>query len=348
MDADRTERERMLEERIASLEARLLRLEGVIPAASAPSPAAIPLVTADAIPLATAAAIPPPASTATAPVPWATPTPGAMPAWMTASQAPPPSATVAIAGADAECRPCQPAPRPHAVLPPSSWVPPEPMFRLPAGWHLSKADFSGSFSDIEERMAGRALAWVGGLALVLGAIFFLSLAFSRGWIGEEGRVVIGLRRRHRRAGRRGGLHRTRQPAPRARPDAGRSRDHLDQPGGGDSSVRARPCRGRPPRRARQRHRGRRDRGACRFADRGGLRAHLGPDRAAVDGRQPGPRHAAVRGRGPDRDDGRGAVALVVVAAAGGLPACRRRRPPRGSRAGPRSPSASPASPCTGC
>jgi uncharacterized membrane protein len=52
--------------------------------------------------------------------------------------------------------------------------------------------FGGSLRDLEARMTGRALAWVGGLALVLGAIFFLSLAFSRGWIGPEGRVVIGL------------------------------------------------------------------------------------------------------------------------------------------------------------
>jgi hypothetical protein len=33
---------------------------------------------------------------------------------------------------------------------------------------------------------------VGGIALVLGAMFFLSLAFSRGWIGPEARVLIGL------------------------------------------------------------------------------------------------------------------------------------------------------------
>jgi uncharacterized membrane protein len=49
-----------------------------------------------------------------------------------------------------------------------------------------------SFADLEARLTGRALAWVGGLALVLGSIFFLSLAFSRGWIGPEGRVIIGL------------------------------------------------------------------------------------------------------------------------------------------------------------
>ncbi len=49
-----------------------------------------------------------------------------------------------------------------------------------------------SLADLEARLTGRALAWVGGLALVLGAIFFLSLAFTRGWIGPEARVVIGL------------------------------------------------------------------------------------------------------------------------------------------------------------
>ena len=53
-------------------------------------------------------------------------------------------------------------------------------------------DLARSLADLEERVTGRALAWVGGVALVLGAIFFLSLAFSRNWIGPEGRVVIGL------------------------------------------------------------------------------------------------------------------------------------------------------------
>lgn len=46
--------------------------------------------------------------------------------------------------------------------------------------------------DLEEQLSGRLLAWVGGIALVIGAAFFLSLAFSRGWIGPEARVVIGL------------------------------------------------------------------------------------------------------------------------------------------------------------
>ena len=51
---------------------------------------------------------------------------------------------------------------------------------------------ASSLRDLEERFAGRALAWVGGLALVAAAIFFLSLAFSRGWITEPMRVLIGL------------------------------------------------------------------------------------------------------------------------------------------------------------
>jgi len=46
--------------------------------------------------------------------------------------------------------------------------------------------------DLEALLAGRLLAVVGGLALVIGGVFFLGLAFSRGWIGPEARVVLGL------------------------------------------------------------------------------------------------------------------------------------------------------------
>ena len=57
-----------------------------------------------------------------------------------------------------------------------------------------------SLRDLEERFAGRALAWAGGLALVAAAIFFLSLAFSRGWISEPMRVADRARRGGRGAG----------------------------------------------------------------------------------------------------------------------------------------------------
>jgi len=46
--------------------------------------------------------------------------------------------------------------------------------------------------DLEALFAGRLLAVVGGLALIIGAVFFLGLAFSRGWIGPEARVVLAL------------------------------------------------------------------------------------------------------------------------------------------------------------
>ena len=49
-----------------------------------------------------------------------------------------------------------------------------------------------SLRDLESRMTGRLLAWAGAAAVVLGTVFFLSLAFSRGWIGPEGRVALGL------------------------------------------------------------------------------------------------------------------------------------------------------------
>jgi hypothetical protein len=49
-----------------------------------------------------------------------------------------------------------------------------------------------SRAGLEAWLEGRLLAVVGGIALLLGAIFFLSLAFSRGWITEPLRVLIGL------------------------------------------------------------------------------------------------------------------------------------------------------------
>ena len=46
--------------------------------------------------------------------------------------------------------------------------------------------------DWEKLVSGRGLAWVGGLALLLGTVYFLSLAFNRGWISPGVRVVLGV------------------------------------------------------------------------------------------------------------------------------------------------------------
>jgi uncharacterized membrane protein len=44
-----------------------------------------------------------------------------------------------------------------------------------------------SLSDL---VGGRVLAWIGGIATLLGIVLFLALAISRGWIGVEARVAL--------------------------------------------------------------------------------------------------------------------------------------------------------------
>jgi uncharacterized membrane protein len=44
--------------------------------------------------------------------------------------------------------------------------------------------------NIEDLLGGRVLAWLGGVAVVLGFVFFLVMAVSRGWIDEPTRVVL--------------------------------------------------------------------------------------------------------------------------------------------------------------
>jgi uncharacterized membrane protein len=44
--------------------------------------------------------------------------------------------------------------------------------------------------DLEQLLGGRVLGWVGGSAIVLGAVFFLVMAVSRGWIDEPTRVAL--------------------------------------------------------------------------------------------------------------------------------------------------------------
>ena len=163
MDAEGSERERALERRIARLEARLDRLEG------RPGP---PVASTDAAP---SAAQPAPMIVSSA-----------MPSEAAAMQAPPHNAPAA-AGPGPGAKP-PPADPPQAT---QWWRPPEPGVNKskPSSVSLPRVP---SLNDIEARLTGRTLAWLGGLALVLAAIFFLSLAFSRGWIGPEGRVLIGL------------------------------------------------------------------------------------------------------------------------------------------------------------
>jgi hypothetical protein len=44
----------------------------------------------------------------------------------------------------------------------------------------------------EEILGGRVLAWVGGVAILLGIVFLLGIAIDHGWIDESMRTVLGL------------------------------------------------------------------------------------------------------------------------------------------------------------
>lgn len=102
----------------------------------------------------------------------------------------------------APAAPPRPSPAPVAAMAAAS-RPIPPVAQAAPATHAAPAATAGQASptgpawsaviaDLEEKLTGRALAAVGGAALVAGAIFFLSLAFSRGWIGPEGRVLIGI------------------------------------------------------------------------------------------------------------------------------------------------------------
>jgi uncharacterized membrane protein len=92
--------------------------------------------------------------------------------------------------------PAPPAPRPTATASPAAAAALSAATASPAAANASPPKASPPWAqviaELEEQLTGRALAVVGGVALVVGAVFFLSLAFSRGWIGPEGRVLIGI------------------------------------------------------------------------------------------------------------------------------------------------------------
>jgi uncharacterized membrane protein len=92
--------------------------------------------------------------------------------------------------------PSAPAPAPMAPAENAQLQPPENRApaaqrapKVPSMWDRWRHASSG---ELEAVVAGRLLPVVGGIALFLGGVFFLGLAFSRGWIGPEMRVAIGL------------------------------------------------------------------------------------------------------------------------------------------------------------
>jgi uncharacterized membrane protein len=56
----------------------------------------------------------------------------------------------------------------------------------------AQARLAASAPRLEDLLGGRVLGWVGGLAVLVGLLFFLVIAASRGWIGEEARVLMAV------------------------------------------------------------------------------------------------------------------------------------------------------------
>jgi uncharacterized membrane protein len=83
--------------------------------------------------------------------------------------------------------PVEPSPRaaepPRVEEPPPAAPPPAPAAAAPR----RGARFDESLEDL---LGGRVLAWVGGLAIFIGVVFFLVIAVDRGWIGVEARVAL--------------------------------------------------------------------------------------------------------------------------------------------------------------
>ena len=72
-----------------------------------------------------------------------------------------------------------PAPAPAPATPPTPvWPPPRP------------AAPPRPRPDLEELLGGRVLGWVGGIAVVIAAVFFVVMAVHNGWIGVAARMEL--------------------------------------------------------------------------------------------------------------------------------------------------------------
>lgn len=73
---------------------------------------------------------------------------------------------------------------PSAPEPGPEPAPPRAAQPAPSVWS------SAPTVDLESLLGGRILAWLGGSAIILAAVFFLVMAVSRGWIDEPTRVTL--------------------------------------------------------------------------------------------------------------------------------------------------------------
>jgi uncharacterized membrane protein len=77
-----------------------------------------------------------------------------------------------------------PAPTPSATTAPAAA--PQPVWPPPR----QAASPRTPRPDLEELLGGRVLGWVGGVAVVIAAVFFVVMAVRNGWIGEAARMEL--------------------------------------------------------------------------------------------------------------------------------------------------------------
>ncbi|MEW6208375.1 MAG: DUF2339 domain-containing protein [Acidobacteriota bacterium] len=89
----------------------------------------------------------------------------------------------------------KPPSTPAPVYPPR---PAAPVFQPPPAreyvsqaYAAPKSEDASAWRDLESRIGGRWLLWIGIIAISLGMAFFLRLAFNE-WIGQRGRVAVGV------------------------------------------------------------------------------------------------------------------------------------------------------------
>jgi hypothetical protein len=184
-----------LEAAVAEARLELSRLGERRAVPEAPQAAATAPVPASDIAATAAASVVVPPAVSRKPTP-ATPSPGAIPGWRS------PSGPAALPSRlRSERIQQEPEVGEEAAFAGTSEAGPEPGLALrdllerglsALGLETATGGARPSRAALEAWLEGRLLAVVGGLALLLAAVFFLSLAFSRGWITEPMRVLIGL------------------------------------------------------------------------------------------------------------------------------------------------------------
>jgi uncharacterized membrane protein len=58
-------------------------------------------------------------------------------------------------------------------------------------WSVPSVRLPSDRNELEDLLGGRVLAWVGGIAVLLGLVFLFALGISSGWISEAARTAIG-------------------------------------------------------------------------------------------------------------------------------------------------------------